>query len=175
TPELLEHQAYGPIIEESLREASDICSKVLQKPVDLVGRVRRREETQDLSCYDEDIALITGVELGQLRILEQKFDISIQRARLAFGFSLGEPIALIAAGVYELRDLLPIPISLAADSVALAHDVAMGILFSRRLALDLAEVRLVCHEINLVGKGVIGISTVLSPNCVLLLGQQDTV
>ena len=175
TFELLEHPTYGPIIEKSLREASDICGKTLQKPVDLPGRIRRREETRDLSTYAEDIALIAGVELGQLRILEQYFEIPFRQARLAFGFSLGEPIALVAAGVYELADLLPIPISLAADSAALAHDVTMGVLFSRKLALDVADVRQLCHEINLAGSGVIGISTVLSPNCVLLLGQQDTV
>jgi [acyl-carrier-protein] S-malonyltransferase len=175
TFELLEHPTYGPIIEKTLREASDICGKVLQKPVDLSGRIRRREETRDLSTYAEDVALIAGVELGQLRILEQYFEIPFRQARLAFGFSLGELVALVAAGVYELADMLPIPISLSADCTELAHDVTMGVLFSRKLALDVAEVQRLCREINLAGHGVIGISTILSPNCVLLLGQQDTV
>jgi [acyl-carrier-protein] S-malonyltransferase len=175
TLELLDHPSYGLILEKSLRETSEICSKVLQKPADLASRIRRREETRDLSTYAEDVALLAGVELGQLRILEQYFEIPFRQARLAFGFSLGELIALVAAGVYELADMLPIPISLAADCAELAHDVTMGVLFSRKLALDVAEVQRLCDEINLAGNGVIGISTILSPNCVLLLGQQETV
>src|SRR5262249_61886730 len=83
--------------------------------------------------------------------------------------------ALIAAGMYELKDLLRIPLALAEDSVALAHDVTMGVLFSRGRALNSAEVKRLCVEINQAGDGVIGVSSILSPNCMLLLGQRDTV
>src|SRR5437899_796394 len=73
TPELLEHPKYGPIVEELLREGSDVCAKITGKPVDLVARVRQRIETPDLSTYAEDIALIVNVELAQLRILDKHF------------------------------------------------------------------------------------------------------
>jgi [acyl-carrier-protein] S-malonyltransferase len=174
TPELLEHPAYGPIVEESLRRGSELCSAVTGRSVDLVGRVRRREETRDLTTYAEDIALIVSVSLAQVRILEEQFHTPMRQAKLAFGYSLGEASALIAAGSYGL-DLLKVPISLADDCVALAQDVTMGVLFSRGMALDSDAVNRLCLEINQEGKGVIGVSSVLSPNCSLLLGQGDTV
>lgn len=174
TPELLAHPAYGPLVEAALNEGADVCSEVLGRPVDLAARVRARRETTDLSSYAEDVALIVAVELAQLRLLEHFFDIPVKEARLAFGYSLGEPAALIAAGVYEMRDLLRIPLSLAEDSAALAHDVTLGVLFSRGPALDQTAVKRLCLEISNKGKGVISISAYLSPNCVLLLGQEDT-
>ena len=76
-----------------------------------------REETHDLSTYAEDVALIVGTEMGQLRLLEQKFGIPLKAAKLAFGYSLGEVSALIASGMYEMKDLLPIPLAMSADSV----------------------------------------------------------
>jgi [acyl-carrier-protein] S-malonyltransferase len=39
--ELLEHPTYGPIIIPVLEQASAICSKAVDKKVDLVERVRQ--------------------------------------------------------------------------------------------------------------------------------------
>jgi len=94
---------------------------------------------------------------------------------MAFGYSLGEATALIAAGLFSLKDLLRVPVALADDCVDLARDVTMGVLFSRGPALDAATVNHLCLEINQEGDGVIGVSTILSPNCTLLLGQGSTV
>jgi len=175
TPELLAHPVYGAIVESALQEGSEVCRSVTRRPVDLVERVRQRIETRDLSTYAEDIALIGSVSIAQIRILEQHFHAPFARAKLAFGYSLGEASALVAAGMFAMKDLLRVPIALADDSVELARDVVMGVLFSRGPALDLAAVRHLCLEINQQARGVIGMSAILSPNCVLLLGQYGTV
>src|SRR5438309_1493748 len=106
TPELLDHPAYGPAVEAALREGSDLCRQATGRPADLVGRVRRREESRGLATYAEDIALIVSASVAQVRLLEEHFGAPLRRAKLAFGYSLGELSALIAAGVFELRDLL---------------------------------------------------------------------
>ncbi len=59
-------------------------------------------------------------------------------------------------------------------AVALSTGVTLGVLFSRGPLLDLDLVDRLCLEINLAGEGVIGMSSILSPNTVLLLGQRDT-
>ena len=175
TPELLDHPAYGPVIEAALREGSEVCAAATGRPVDLVDRVRRRDETRDLSTYAEDVALIVSVSVAQIRLLEEQFGIRFRDAKLAFGYSLGEASALIAAGVYTLPDLLRVPLTMSDDSVDLARDVTMGVLFSRGRTLDAAAVKRLCLEINLGGDGVIGVSSIVSPNCMLLLGQRGTI
>ena len=50
----------------------------------------------------------------------------------------------------------------------------MGILFSRGPELNLEAVHRLCIEINQDGRGVIAVSSYLSPNTVLLIGQRDT-
>jgi len=57
----------------------------------------------------------------------------------------------------------------------LALDVTMGILFSRGPALDFGKVERLCLELTSEGQGAIAISSYLSPNTALLLGQADTV
>lgn len=174
TPELLAHAKYGQIVERRLREASEITSDALRTHVDLVERVRaRRESTPD--TFAEDIALIMAAELAQVELLEQLFAISYRHARLAMGYSLGEVAALVCGGVYTLREVLPPLIGMAREAAELARDVTMGIVFSRGKALDLEGVERLCLEITTQGRGVIAISSYLSPNTVLVLGQGDTV
>ena len=94
---------------------------------------------------------------------------------MVFGYSLGELTAVIAAGVFEMQHALKLPLAVAADCVELADNVTMGVLFSRGPVLDFDEVKRLCLHINAEGAGVIGISSFLAPNTVLLLGQYDTV
>ena len=115
TSELLAHPAYGPIIGAHLREASDVFQATLKRPADLVARVREGRETRGLIDYAEDIALIVAVEVAHVRLLEQFFGISVSQGRYAFGHSLGECGALIAAGVYRFADFLPVPLAMADD------------------------------------------------------------
>lgn len=174
TPELLEHPAYGPLFSEELRRASELCSAATGRRVDLARRIRSGAETT-LETYAEDLAAIVAVELAQLRALKEFFGISFADARLAFGYSLGEVTALVAAGVYDIEAVLHPILSMADDAAELARDVRLGVLFSRGTALDLNAVRKLCLQISNQGEGVVSISSYLSPNTVLLLGQNGTV
>jgi [acyl-carrier-protein] S-malonyltransferase len=174
TPELLAHPAYGPIVEEHLRAGGEHCADVIKRPVDLVSRVRERRETRGLGDYAEDVAMIVAVEIAQLRLLEEFFGITLPQARLAFGYSLGECTALIGAGVYEWADLLRVPLTMADDCAALANEVTLAVLMSRGPVLDFDGVRRLCLRISQKGQGVIDVSTYLSPNSVLLMGQNGT-
>lgn len=174
TPELLAHPVYGPVLEPCLREASDVATEMLKRPIDLVARVREGRETQSLADYAEDIALIVAAEVAHMRILEQFFNLPLTRAKLGFGYSLGECAALISAGVFEMRDLLRTPLALADDCAELACGVRLAILLSRGPVLDFDVVRRLCLSISQQGKGVIDISTYLSPNSVLLMGQNGS-
>ena len=174
TPELLAHPVYGPVVERHLRTASEICSDTLGQPIDLVERVKARREST-LDTFAEDIGLIFGVELAHIEIIRDQFGAQPETATTLLGFSLGEVACLVVGGVYSLEDVLVPLVALANDCASLAHDVAMGVLFSRGAALSLDKVEMLCMDINREGRGVISISSILSPNTVLLMGQGDTI
>ena len=73
-----------------------------------------------------------------------------------------------------MADLLSIPLALAEDCAALANGVTLGVLFSRGPVLDFDVVRRLCLTLSQQGDGVIDISTYLSPNSLLLMGQNGT-
>ena len=171
--ELLAHPAYGPIVREALDEGSALCSRATGRPVDLAARVRDRAPST-LDTYAADAALIVAIELAQLRILERVFGVAVERSCLAFGYSIGEVSALIAAGVYRMDQLLPVLLGMAGDAAELVDGTSMGILFSRGPALPIAEVEGLCRRISSEGAGLIGPSAYLSPNAALLIGQGDT-
>jgi [acyl-carrier-protein] S-malonyltransferase len=174
TPELLAHPAYGPTIREHLQRASEVCAEVVGRPVDLVGRVERREEA-DLEHYAEAIALVMAVDLAQVQLLQDFFGVRYAEAKMAFGYSLGELTAVACGGVCDSDDVMRVPIAMAADSAALAHNVVMGVLFSRGPAIDELDVKRLCRKITAEGAGTIGVSSILTPNTFLLLGQNDTI
>jgi [acyl-carrier-protein] S-malonyltransferase len=174
SPELLEHPAYGPVLERFLREASETCAEITGRRVNLVRRVRQRQDTT-LATYHEALAMIIAVEMAQLQMLREFCGVEYRDAQLAFGYSLGEISTLVAGGVLAMSDAISVPVAMAADCVALAEDVTLGVLFSRGPELPHELIRRGCLEINLQARGAIGVSTFLSPNSVLLLGQSDTV
>lgn len=173
TAELLNHPAYGSIVEKHLRIGSEIASETLCTHIDLVDRVRRKEETT-LESYADAIALIMSVERAHLEILESLFEIHYKAAHSAFGYSLGEISALVAGGVIAFEEALPVPLLLSGDCAKLADNVTLGVLFSRGGTIDADEVKRQCIHTNLEGVGVIGVSAFLSPNTILLMGQHDT-
>ncbi len=173
TPELLAHPEIGPIVRRYLVRGSEICGQISGRRVDLVQRVEQQRETS-LASYDEAIALIVAVEMAQMEAIAQLYAIDYRKSGFLFGFSLGEIAALVAAGSFEMEDMLRIPLAMAKDAVDLALDVTLGVLFSRRGILPLASVQRLCQEINFQGNGVIGVSALLAPNSMLLIGQGTT-
>ena len=173
TPELLEHALYGETVREYLEHASVVCEEMVQRPIDLVKRVRERRET-DLASYDEAIAMIMAVEMAHLALLERHFGFPLTNASLVCGFSLGELSAVVACGLFELDDVMRIPLAVASDCVKLAEGVTLGVLFSRGQRLSFDKAYRLCLEINAEGRGVVGISCHVAPNSFLLVGQGDT-
>lgn len=174
TPELLEHPVYGPTVKEFLRDASEIYAAAVKRPINLAHHAQARKESS-MGTYGRDVALIVAVELAQLKLLELQFGISFDQAELAFGYSLGEVSALVAAGVYDMDAVLTPLLSMATEVTALSRNTRMGVLFSRGPALDFDQVERHCLEISNRGNGVVDVSSYLSPNTCLLIGQRDTV
>ena len=174
TAELLSHPSYGPIFEAQLKAAAAALREATGRGTNLVRRVERAEPTE-LSSFAEDIGVILAASIAQIEALQAVWGVDYRQARFAFGYSLGEIAALICSGVFSLRDVyLPLA-AMADDSASLGRGVTMGIVFSRDTELNLAAVTRLCVELTREGRGAIAISAILSPNTVLVLGQQDTV
>lgn len=173
SPELLAHPRYGPFVEAELRLVSTICSDALGRSVDLVERVRQRMPS-NLASFPDDVGMTVAISSAQLEILQQCFGVPVDQVRLSFGYSIGELNSLLLGKVFGVEEVLPVPVSLAADCAELAHDVTMGILFTRGPVLEFDVVRRLCVEVSTLGQGIIGPSAHLSPNTILLLGQGDT-
>ena len=173
TPELLTHPAYGPTVREFLDDASQVAADTLHRPFDLVKRALAEEPTT-LDTFAEDIAMIVATELAQIRLLEQFFGVEVRRARQSFGYSIGEMASMVLGGVFTMEQLLPIPLGCADDCAELAKTTTLGILFSRGAALELDDVQELCMSVSSEGQGMVGASSYLSPNTVLIIGQGDT-
>ncbi len=171
--ELLRHPAYGRIVRSLFGEVSAICSEALGVKVDLAARVLAREPSSP-ETFAADAAIIIALSIAQLRLLEEFFDVTLDRARLSFGYSVGEVAALVAGGVYQIEQVLPVLLDLAGDCAELAADTHMGVLFTRGAALHADDVERLCRVISGQGHGLIGPSAYLSPNAALLLGQGGT-
>lgn len=173
SPELLAHRAFGPTIRRQLDLASAVAAETLGRPFDLAARVEAREATS-LSTFAEDLATIVAMELGQLEVLKEFFGVAVGEARQSFGYSLGEMAALVVGGVFTMEELLPVPLDFADDSAALAHDSTLGVIFSRGPAIALKDVQDLCTAVSSEGMGMVGVSSYLSPNTVLVIGQGRT-
>ena len=174
TAELLNCDAYKPVILEELRRFSATCSEYTQGLVDLADVVRAGEEP-GLAHYAESIALVVAVEVAQMRLLSEIHEVETSQAKLSCGYSLGELAALSFGKTFSVDDMIRVPLAMAADSVKLAGDITMGVLFSRGPLISEVDVERLCLQITSEGKGTLGISAILSPNTYLLIGQQNTV
>jgi [acyl-carrier-protein] S-malonyltransferase len=173
TRELLHVPAYGEIVWDELRRYSAVCQAIIRRPCDLVELVKQNVELE-LDRYAESIALIVAAEAAQLRLLREVHGVDYARAKLAFGYSLGE-MAVCCGGAFAAEELVRVPLAMAADCADLARDVEMGILFSRGGAISEHDVRRLCADITRRGRGTIGLSAILSPNSYLIIGQGYTV
>ena len=174
TPELMAHPVYGTTVRRYLSRASEICADIVGRPVELAQFVLNRHEP-GLDQYAEVVAFIVAVELAQVQLLEEFHGVQFRNAKLAYGYSLGELAAGACAGVFDMHDVLRVPVAMATDCAALAENVRLGVLFSRGPAIDELDVHRLCRQITAEGNGTIGVSSILSPNTYLLLGQNETV
>ena len=174
TRELLACPAYAGTVKRHLDRASEIAGDTLNRRVNLTERVSRGDEPA-LGTYGEAIALIIAASLAQVDLLKTHFDIHIENCQVAFGYSLGELIAVVAAEMYEVESVMQLILPLARDAAELALDVEMGVVFCRGRELDYDAIRRHCTEITNAGNGTIAISGYPAPNTVFLLGQGDTI
>lgn len=174
TPELLAVHAYRGVFVEELHRFGEICADITGQRDNLVEWVENRDEL-GIRHYAQAIAMIVAVEIAHLRLLTELHGFDISRTALAFGYSLGELVAVSASGLFEPTDMIRIPLAMAEDSVALAHDVTMGVLFSRGPKINQADIERLCLQITAEGSGTIGLSSVLSPNTYLMMGQRNTI
>ncbi len=174
TPELLAVPAYRATILQEFQRFGAIGGDVTGTTIDLLRIVEERLEP-DLDHYGAAVALIVAVASAQLRLLREVHGVDYMRAKLVYGYSLGEMSAVCATGAFAAEDLIRIPLAMARDCGELARDVTMGVLFSRDESLAEDEVRRLCVQITREGQGTIGVSSVLSPNSYLVIGQRDSV
>lgn len=174
TAELLDHPRFGAVVLQHLKAAEAVCAEVTGRHCDLVEMARSRAAAT-LETYAENLAFVVGVEQAHVEILADVLEEPLSNVKLALGYSLGEVSALMATGLFSMESALGILVELADDTAALAHDVTMGIVFSRGPALEIERVKRACARITSRGNGTLAISSILSPNTVLLLGQGDTV
>ncbi len=170
TRELLVVPAYAGVLHEELTRFSDICSEYSKTRVDLAALVEAHTEPP-LDRYGESVALIVAVEMAHLRLLKEIFNVDYHAAKLTYGYSLGEMVAVCVGGAFKIEELICVPLAMAADCADLARDVEMGIVFSRAGVLPEAEVRRLCVETTAEGRGTVGASSLLSPNTILVIGQ----
>ena len=171
--ELLAHDAYGSVVREVLAEASAVAADTLSRSFNLAARIERLEPSS-LSTFAEDIATIVGMELAQLRLLEEFHGVPIKETKQSFGYSLGEMASVVAGGSFTMAELLPIPLECAEDCAELAVNSTLGVIFSRGPTIPLKDVEDLCTAVSSEGHGMVGVSAYLSPNTTLVIGQGST-
>lgn len=174
TPELLAVPEYASVVESHLKIASAVFSDVTGRRCDLLARISNQQESS-LETYTEDLAYIVAIELAQVEILLNLLESDVTTFQFLMGYSLGEVTAVISARMYDYENIMRPLLSLSDDAASLANDVTMGVLFSRGPALDFSKVDRMCQQLTQETGKTICISTFLSPNTVLLLGQGNTV
>ena len=141
--------------------------------MDLVDHVCRGGES-GIDDLARDNAAIVAMELAQLLILEELFDIPVRSARLSFGFSTGELAALVFGGVFTLEQLFGFLVPMAMDCATLSDDTRLAVLSTRRSDLRPREVERACRDVRSEGRGLIGPTAYLSPRAALVVGQGRT-
>lgn len=173
TATLLNTPECQPAFLKWFERGEKLLNSLLNLQVDLKQRILN-DQPSSLETYPIDVVQIVCIELAQLELLETIAGIDYRQARCFMGYSLGEMTALIAADVLSMEQVLTPVLQLTADAASMAPAVTMGVLFSRKQSLNQKAIEQLCWQINAEQKGMIDISTILSPNTFLLLGQHKT-
>ena len=175
TRELLDHPLLRDRLRERLRQADQICREAIGLEVNLWQRIAAGIPSS-LETYSEDLAMIIAIELAHWdALLELLGAEEKHRIRVLTGYSLGEVAAIIVSGMMTYEQAVGPVLELSKDAAVLASDITMGIVFSRGPTLDTELIREKCEDITSRGAGILAISTYLSPNTVLLMGEGQTV
>ncbi len=174
TAELLDHPEIAHHLRKRLTVAQEHYADLTGKQVDYF-QILRSGRPSSLETYTEDLALIVSIELAHWDALLDLIGDQKEQIEVVMGYSLGEVTATVVSGLFTYEDAMKPILTLAPDAAELAGDVTMGILFSRGPALDLDRIKQRCEDISSQGNGIIAISTYLSPNTLLLIGQGETV
>ena len=166
---------YGPIVERRARRGLGDRRRRRSGGRSTWPRGSRRGRRRPWQTFAEDVATIVAMELAQLALLEEFFEVPVREARLSFGYSIGELSAMVVGGVFTLEQLLP-------DPARLSPTIARRWPPTRRWACSsrgarrctLEDVQALCTAVSSEGHGLIGPSAYLSPNTVLVIGQGDT-
>jgi [acyl-carrier-protein] S-malonyltransferase len=170
--ELVDHPCYGPLVRDVLRGATREYAEATGQELDLVEYIREggRDGVANLS---NDNATIMAMRLAQLRILEEFFEVPVERARLSIGFSTGELTSLVFGKVFSAEQMLDVLVPLARDCAELADETRLGILLNRHSKLNPGRVEMACRTIRGEGRGLIGPTAYLSPRMVLIAGEEE--
>ncbi|MBL4884750.1 MAG: hypothetical protein JKY95_09485 [Planctomycetaceae bacterium] len=174
TAELLDDHQVGQHLTDRLVQAQDFYAELMGEKVDYFHILRNRIPST-LETYTADLAMIVAIELAHWDTLLDLLGEEKERIQVVMGYSLGEVTATIATGIFTYEAAMKPILTLCGDAAELASDVTMGILFSRGTSIELEAIHTRCEEITSQGNGVLAISTHLSPNTVLMLGQGDTI
>lgn len=174
TAELLDHPVMGKHLENRLIQAQDYQKELLGETVDYF-QVIRSQRPSTLETYTSDVAMIVAIELAHWDTLLDLLGDQKERISVVMGYSLGEVTSIIVSGVFTYKDVMRPILTLAEDTAKLATGVSMGIIFSRGTGLDFDLIKRRCEDITCQGNGILSISTYLSPNTLLLLGEGETV
>ncbi|MGY8771533.1 MAG: hypothetical protein ACKVH8_24220 [Pirellulales bacterium] len=172
--EMINHPEYGDFYRKRLQECSIICSETLARKIDLVSRVEEQIDTT-LKIYSDAVGLVVAVEMAQVDIMQSMYQLDLHKIQMTMGYSLGELTALVVSGCLTLKDALSIPLSLAQDSAELADDCTLAVIFCLRQELPAELVQMHCQKVNAEGEELIGISAILSPNSLIVVGEGDSV
>ena len=99
------------------------------------------------------MTLVVAAEMAQLRILREIHGVEFARARLAFGYSLGEMAAVCVTGAVAAEDLVRVPLSMARECAELGYNVKLAVLFSRGKAIPESHVHRLCVKVSSAGRG----------------------
>ena len=173
TRELLVDARYAGILSEELEYASRLATGFLEQPVDLVSVVR---EGIDLSetRYGEAVAFILAVEFAHYRFLREQCGVATEKCRLAFGYSLGEIAALVCGGLLPKESSYELPLCVAKDCHALMANARLAIIFSKQNTIPSLAIEQICLDISRETGETIAVSSQLSPNTLLVIGQGES-